>query len=456
MQSGRKNEQVEQLITGTILLNPDVFYDVCDIIAPEMFSPGIYQIIAVEIFNEINQNKKIDLQVFAYKMGKKYESESISYKSLLELTKRGDSNSVLSMCEFLRDEYLNRKEIELSTKTIQKIKEGGKSTDVLHEIEKEREEIYSIAERKTNDRLTTLNNIYDNVCKAKNNPGTLTGIDTGHRELNEITNGWQATDLIVLAGRPGMGKSTKGFEYAISAAESGNPAVIFSLEMSVSQVYQKIISIKTEISVERIRSGKVDDNELDKIQSETQRLYTLPIFVEDRYFNIDKIRNRLRVLKRKEGIKLCVVDYIQIAEAVTGKSDTEQVSEISRKLKQMAGNGDCNVTMIAISQLSRAVETRGGSKRPQLSDLRQSGQIEQDADIVQFVYRPEYYKITEFDDGESTANKAELIIEKNRNGRLDTILVGFRGRFFDLESEHSTSFPIGIIKPNGVHDDIPF
>lgn len=456
MQAGRKTEQVEQLITGTILLNPDVFYDVCDIIAPEMFSPGIYQIIASEIFNEINQSKRIDLQVFAYKMGKKYESESISYKSLLELTKKGDSNSVVAMCEFLRDEYLNRKEIELSTKTIQKIKDGGKSSDVLHEIEREREEIYSIAERKNNDKLTTLNNIYDNVYKAKNNPGILTGIDTGHHELNEITNGWQATDLIIVAGRPGMGKSTKGFEYALSAAESGNPAVIFSLEMSVSQVYQKIISITTEISVERIRNGKVDDSELDKIKEETRRLYTLPIFVEDRYFNIDKIRNRLRVLKRKEGVKLCVVDYIQIVEAASEKSDTEQVTEISRKLKQMAGNGDCNVVMIAVSQLNRSVETRGGTKRPQLSDLRQSGQIEQDADIVQFVYRPEYYKITAFDDGESTANKAELIIEKNRNGRLATILVGFMGRFYDINELQSNSFPAISRHRNGTHDDIPF
>jgi replicative DNA helicase len=454
--------KAEEIILGTILLTPSSYFEVSETISSVMFTPGISQIIASELFSELDTKGEINLQVFAYKCAENNKASKITYELILEIAQKGSYASFKSFCEVLRTHFLDKTEIELAIKTQTAIKGGEHAEDILVEIGNERDMIYDMVSKSEEDRLADLMEVYDNAVAASKTKGLITGIETGHVELNEITSGWQPTDFVVLAARPGMGKSTKAFEFARASAESGNAAVIFSLEMSKAQVYQKLVSMSTRISVQKIRAGELSEQDLELIHEDLERIHSLPLYVEDRLNNIDKIINKMRVLKRKHGIKMAIVDYIQLVRTTKDKSDTERVTEVSMKLKGVAGNGDCGLTLIGLAQLNRDLEKRG-DKRPQLSDLRNSGQIEQDADMVVFIYRDEYYGIMEDEEGISTKGLAELNVAKYRHGMLKDIVVGFQGRFFDLNQ----SVPIPDNKPIDDHadmrssresnnDDVPF
>ena len=264
---------------------------------------------------------------------------------------------------------------------------------------------------------------------ARKNKDGISGTPTGFNAVDKLTGGWQKSDMIVIAARPGMGKTAFVLSMARNVAvDFKRPVAVFSLEMSGVQLVQRLIASETEINSEKLRKGQLKDYELTQLHHQVVNLSEAPIFIDDTpALSVFELRAKCRRLKSNHGIELIIIDYLQLMTAGEGKGGNreQEISAISRSIKQIAKELD--VPVIALSQLSRSVETRGGDKRPMLSDLRESGAIEQDADIVGFIYRPEYYGLTEFNDNERTPSQglAELIIAKHRNGGLDNIRLRF-------------------------------
>ena len=265
-----------------------------------------------------------------------------------------------------------------------------------------------------------------------------------------LTSGWQPSDLVIIAARPGMGKTALTLSMARNIAVLKEiPVAFFSLEMSSVQLITRLISAETGLSSEKLRTGKLAPHEWEQLNVKVGDLERAPLFIDDTpSLSIFDLRAKARRLASQHDIKLIFIDYLQLMTAATNNKSgnrEQEISMISRNLKALAKELD--IPVIALSQLSRAVETRGGTKRPLLSDLRESGAIEQDADIVSFIYRPEYYGITEWDDEERSPSEgqAEFIVAKHRNGGLDNIrmkFIGHLGKFEDLaQFDTSYEFP---------------
>ena len=272
---------------------------------------------------------------------------------------------------------------------------------------------------------------------ARKNDGVSSGVPSGFIDLDKLTGGWQRSDLIIVAARPGMGKTAFVLSMARNIAIEAKKAVaFFSLEMTADQLVARLIASEAELSASALRRGQLQNFEWEQLNSRISKLVTAPIYIDDTpSLSIFELRAKCRRLKAQYDIDMVIVDYIQL---MTGGGNTkggmgnreQEISAISRSLKSLAK--ELNIPVIALSQLNRSVETRStaqGSKKPQLSDLRESGAIEQDADLVMFIYRPEYYKIMEDEEGNSTEGKAQIIIAKHRNGATDEVWLQFISRF---------------------------
>ena len=286
------------------------------------------------------------------------------------------------------------------------------------------------------------------IQELSNKTDGFSGVPSGFTKLDQLTSGWQASDLIIIAARPGMGKTALTLSMARNIAVGQNiPVAFFSLEMSAVQLITRLISSETGLSSEKLRTGKLEEHEWFVLNTKVKDLEKAPLYIDDTpSISIFDLRAKARRLSTQFGIKLIVIDYLQLMTAGGSKgvgNREQEISTISRNLKALAKELD--IPVIALSQLSRNVEARPGHKRPQLSDLRESGAIEQDADIVSFIYRPEYYKINEWDDEAQTptAGQAEFIVAKHRNGGLDNIRLKFEGhlgRFANLDEYGYTPF----------------
>jgi replicative DNA helicase len=262
--------------------------------------------------------------------------------------------------------------------------------------------------------------------EAGKKEGGISGVETGFRDLDRLTSGFQPSDMVVLAARPGMGKTAFVLSLARNTAVDFNKGVaVFSLEMSAVQLVNRLIASETGLSAEKLKKGSLEQYEWEQLNAKITRLSEAPIYIDDTpALSVFELRAKCRRLKNQHDIQMVIIDYLQLM--TTGASDgnrEQEISTISRSIKSIAK--ELNVPIIALSQLSRAVETRGGEKRPQLSDLRESGAIEQDADMVMFIYRPAYYGIMEDEEGMPTDDLGELIIAKHRNGSLDTVKMRF-------------------------------
>ena len=291
----------------------------------------------------------------------------------------------------------------------------------------------------------------------------MSGVPSGFDKLDKLTSGWQESDLIIVAARPGMGKTALTLSMARNIAVTHNiPVAFFSLEMASVQLITRLISSETGLSSEKLRTGKLEKHEWEQLNVKVKALEKAPLFIDDTpSLSIFDLRAKARRLASQYGIKMIIVDYLQLMTAggsQKGGNREQEISTISRNLKALAK--ELSIPVIALSQLSRAVETRGGSKRPLLSDLRESGAIEQDADIVAFIYRPEYYKIDEWDDEERspTEGQAEFIIAKHRNGGLENIRLKFIGNLgkFDNLDDFDTPFGEFHSKMNAAANDNTF
>ena len=319
------------------------------------------------------------------------------------------------------------------------------STDVFDLLDNAEAKLYEITQGNIKRSSETAQNL---VIQAKKriediaNKKGLSGIPSGFSRIDRLTSGWQPSDLIIIAARPGMGKTALALSMARNIAVEYNiPVAFFSLEMSSLQLITRLISSETGLSSEKLRTGNLEKHEWEQLNVKVKGLEKAPLFIDDTpSLSIFDLRAKARRLVSQHHIKIIMIDYLQLMTTggnQKGGNREQEISTISRNLKALAK--ELNLPVIALSQLSRAVETRGGTKRPLLSDLRESGAIEQDADIVSFIYRPEYYKIDEWDDEERTptAGQAEFIISKHRNGGLDEMrlkFVGHLGRFENLET----------------------
>ena len=300
-----------------------------------------------------------------------------------------------------------------------------------------------------------LNMAIDQIEKARNQKDGLSGVPSGFTGLDRITSGWQKTDLIIIAARPAMGKTAFVLSMARNmAVDHRKKVAVFSLEMSSLQLVNRLIAAETELGAEKIKTGKLEDYEWTQLNQRIKALDEAPIFIDDTpALSIFEFRAKCRRLKMQHDIDIVVVDYLQLMTAGSDMrgSREQEVSTISRSLKAIAKELD--VPILALSQLNRSVESREG-KRPQLSDLRESGAIEQDADIVTFIHRPEYFGITEDGSGNSLLGVAEIIIAKHRNGATADVHLRFRkelAKFTDMDPQFESGYGTYSSKMN--HDE---
>lgn len=382
------------------------------------------------IFQAIQKlnSERLAVNIVSVKSKLKFSGSEFDEKVNKLISQNFFPDDISTNVKIVYDFYLKRQLIVLSQKAISDL--SSKDVDIyeyLETIESGVRNVGDLGVSKTESDTETLARLLIEqdekmiAYRKQHGKTALTGVPTGIVAEDDFTSGFQPSDLIIVAARPGMGKTSKVLCNALGAAKAGYPVGFFSLEMSGKQLGQRAASVLSGVGLKKIRECQYERDEHQKFINAVEYFSTLPIIVDDRAsVTVDYIYRTATKWKRKYDIKLIVLDYLQLVSPKDGrKSKNEQVSEISRQLKILAK--DLNVPVMALSQLSRAVEVRGGTKRPQLSDLRDSGAIEQDADVVQFIYRPEYYQILQDEEGVSLEGVAEIIYAKHRNGQLGSV-----------------------------------
>ncbi|GAB2771442.1 replicative DNA helicase [Rhabdobacter roseus] len=441
---------LEEAVLGALMIEKDALSTVADILKPDSFYKESHQRIYGAIINLFANSEPIDLLTVTAKLRSTGELELVGGAPYItELTSKVNSAANIEYhARIISQASIKRELIKISSEIQRESFED--TTDVFHLLDKMEQALFTISEsnirKNFSDMGALMRQALDELDKKKNNTDGLTGVPSGFSALDRLTSGWQRTELIILAARPGMGKTAFVVSSLRNAAVEFNmPVAIFSLEMSSVQLVNRLISAEAEIEGEKLRKGSLAPHEWAQMHHRINRLTNAPIFIDDTpALSILELRAKCRRLKAQHDIQMIVIDYLQLMTGDTGGkfggNREQEIASISRALKNLAKELD--VPVIALSQLSRAVETRGGEKRPQLSDLRESGSIEQDADMVIFLYRPEYYGITQDETGNSVAGIGEVILAKNRSGSLDTVQLRFVGKytkFSDLDSYYSPS-----------------
>lgn len=427
---------LEEAILGAMLLNKDIIDELKNTIHKECF----YDIRNAYIFNAIEDlyeaSHPIDLLTVANRLREKSELEiagGVTYLSKLT-TKIGSTANAEFHAKILLQKYIQREIIRISAEMLtESFKDGADIFELLNKVDKDLFKIFSDNFKKeVDDMRTAVYGALTEIETARQNTSGISGIPTGFIDLDRITAGWQRSDMIVVAARPAMGKTAFTLSMARNIAVDYQKAVaIFSLEMSSVQLVKRLMSSESRLNADKLRTGKLEDHEMQQLHTRITKLIDAQIFIDDTPgISVFDFRAKCRRLKKKKNIEIVIIDYLQLMSAGprNGNGNREQeISIISRTIKEIAK--ELNIPIIALSQLSRSVETRGGGGVPMLSDLRESGSIEQDADIVSFIYRPEKYGITVNDKGESNLGVAELIIAKHRNGDLGTVRMEFVGKY---------------------------
>ncbi|MFK7935778.1 MAG: replicative DNA helicase [Saprospiraceae bacterium] len=457
---------LEQAVLGAIMLDKDALAVVLDILSAESFYTDAHQMLYKGMLRLFERSQPIDILTATEELRKMGELETIGGPAyLVELTNRVASAANIEYhARIISQKHIQRELIRVSTRIINDAFDD--TTDVFNLLDEAEKGLFDITQQNMSRGYESMGTLAAKALKqiedlSKKEAG-LTGVPTGFTELDRLTSGWQPSDLVILAARPGMGKTSFVLSLAKNAAmDFAKPMAIFSLEMSSVQLVQRLISMQAEIPGHKMRNGQLEDYEWQQLQTAIERMSDVPIFIDDTPgINIFELRAKCRRLKMQHDIQMIVIDYLQL---MSGGGDNrgnreQEISAISRGLKGLAK--ELSVPVIALSQLSRAVETRGGTKRPQLSDLRESGAIEQDADIVSFIYRPEYYQILEDEEGQSLKGIAEVIVAKHRHGALKTVKLKFVdqfAKFTDLDDPDFgdlTALPSGKSAPTAPFDNI--
>ena len=478
------NLEAEQALLGALLANNRAYDRVSDFLRPEHFADAIHGRIFAAIARRVDGGQIADavtLKAEFEHSGVLEEVGGTAYLAQLISAMVGIINTA-DYGRAIHDAWLRRQLIDIGENVVNNAFESNPDLDAPHQIEDAEAQLYALAENDSERGYVAFDKALAQAVaaaeRALRNSGGISGVTTGLRDLDKRLGGLHSSDLIIMAGRPGMGKSSLLTSIAQAAsrsfvaearagdanAEAKRSVAIFSLEMSAEQVGNRILADAARISGDRIRRGEIGQRDFDRFVGVSREIGSLPIFIDDTPgITLAALRSRCRRLRRKNGLALVMVDYLQLMRPSIGQRTESRVLEISmitQGLKALAKELD--VPVIAASQLSRAVESRD-DKRPQLADLRESGSIEQDADVVIFIYRDEYYlnmrkpKAIAFENPakhedalarwqenmEKVHNKAELLIEKQRHGPTGTVEVFFEGeftRFADLDQVHDDEF----------------
>ncbi len=446
LQSGRKPPQAldfEEAVLGAMLIDNSAINAVIDILNPTSFYREEHQVIFKTIKDLFGNSQPVDILTVANELRSNglLEASGGDYY-LVQLSQKVSSSAHSEFhARIIVQKHIQREMIRVASSIINKA--FDETTDVFELLDESEQELFEVAHGnivknyESADQL--IKEAIHRIEEISKREG-LSGVPSGFTKIDRVTAGWQPSDLVILAARPGMGKTAFVLSMARNMAiDHQRPVAIFSLEMSSVQLITRLISSETGLSSEKLRKGNLDDHEWQQLLTKVKSLEKAPLFIDDTpALSVFDLRAKCRRLVAQNDVKLIIIDYLQLMTVGgQGKSSgnrEQEISTISRSLKSIAKELD--VPVIALSQLSRAVETRGGNKRPLLSDLRESGAIEQDADIVSFIYRPEYYDITEWEDGSPCEGQAEFIIAKHRNGSLENIKLRFQNtlaKFSDLE-----------------------
>ena len=434
--------ELEKAVIGAIMIEKGAIHEVIDLLTSDSFYDEKHQIIYSSIMELSARLDPIDLYTVANMLSGKKQLETIGGAIYLaELTEKvGSASHIVSHAKIIAQKFIQRELIRAATEIQRSSFDDSKDVDDL--IDTAEGEIFKVSEghikkdvRKSYDILSEA---LRHIEEAGKNPDGINGVPTGFTDLDTVTSGWQPSDLVIIAARPAMGKTAFVLSMARNASiDFKKPIAIFSLEMGDVQLITRLIVSESGLDSTSVKSGKLSTAEWEHLQNSVVQLSEAPLYIDDTpALSIFEFRSKARRLKAQHDIKLIIVDYLQL---MTGPTDArgnreQEVAAISRSLKAIAK--ELNIPIIALSQLSRSVETRGGNKRPQLSDLRESGAIEQDADIVAFIHRPEYYKIDVDESGNPyEPGTAEIIIAKHRNGSLADVRLKFipeRAQFINM------------------------
>lgn len=437
---------LEEAVLGALMLEKNALSTVIDILKPESFYKESHQKIFEAIYNLFQKTSPIDLLTVTAELRQMGALEMVGGAYYItQLTDRVVSAANIEYhARIISQKYIQRELIKVSTEIINA--SYDETSDIFDLLDHAEKSLFDIAQNNLRRDSRKMDDIMKEAIKSlellRDRTDGLTGIPSGLTALDRMTSGWQPSDLVIIAARPAMGKTAFVLSVARNAAvDHDKPVAVFSLEMSSVQLVNRLIAGETEIEQEKLKKGNLADHEWQQLHSRIGRLTSAPLIIDDTpALNVFEFRAKCRRLKAQYDIQMVIVDYLQLMQ---GKADgkggnrEQEIGSISRALKSVAK--ELNIPVLALSQLSRAVESRpGNSKRPMLSDLRESGSIEQDADMVLFLYRPEYYGLVEDEQGNSTAGIGEVIIAKHRNGETGIVPLRFIGKyvkFVDLEED---------------------
>lgn len=427
-------KDLEEAVLGAVMLEKTAFDTVIEILKPECFYVDAHQRIFRSMQSLANKSQPIDILTVAEELRTKGELDLVGgayYVTKLTNAVVSSAN-IEAHARIVLQKFIQRELIRISGEIIGDAYED--STDVFDLLDDAESKLFEITNNHLRKNFDTIDSVLvktiQRIEDLRHKNEDVTGVPSGFTHLDRVTYGWQNTDLIILAARPAVGKTAFALNLARNAAmhpTKPTPVALFSLEMSAGQLVQRILAAESEIWLEKIARGKLEEHEMKQLYARgIQRLAQAPLFIDDTpALNIFELRAKCRRLKNKHNIGMIIIDYLQLMSGTGEGRNTnreQEISNISRNLKGLAK--ELNIPIMALSQLSRAVEQRGakeGSRVPQLSDLRESGAIEQDADMVMFLYRPEYYDVTTSAEGENIKGLTEVKIAKHRNGSLETV-----------------------------------
>ncbi len=440
--------EIERMVLGALMIDKDAFSIVSEIIRPETFYEPRHQKIFLAIRTLNMDEKPVDIMTVVEELKHEGTLDSIGgAEYIIELSSRVASSAHIEYhAHILAQKFLARQLISFASRV--ETNAFDETLDIDAVMQKAEGELFEISQKNMKQDYTQIDPVItlavETLQKASANKGGLTGVPSGYTKLDEKTSGWQPSDLVIIAGRPAMGKTSLALSIAKNiAVDYREPIAFFSLEMSNVQLVQRLMSNVCEIPGNKILNGQLTADEWERLDKNLRQLTGAPIYVDDTPgLSVFELRTKARRLVREKGVKVIMIDYLQLmnANGMRFGNRQEEVSTISRSLKGLAK--ELNIPILALSQLNRTVENREGleGKRPQLSDLRESGAIEQDADLVLFVHRPEYYRIFKDEKGNDLHGKAQVIIAKHRKGGMGDILLDFKGEFTRFQNPEDSYF----------------
>ena len=442
-----QNLEMEQAVIGALMIEQDAYSEVSESLKPESFYDHRHAVIFEAIRSLNAQQRPVDiLTVREYLDTQSKLEDAGGPVYLMQLSQNVTSSAHIAYhAKIIAQKALAR---ELITYASQLSRDAFDTTIDVDDLMQEAEgKLFAISQQNLKKDYTQINPViheaYQELQKAAARRDGLSGLGSGFAKIDKITSGWQNSDLIIIAARPAMGKTAFVLSMAKRiAVDMRIPVAMFSLEMSNVQLVKRLMVNVCEITGDKMKSGQLESYEWGQLDNRIRQLYDAPFYVDDTpSLSVFELRTKARRLVREHGVQLILIDYLQLmnASGMSFGSRQEEVSNISRSLKGLAK--ELNIPIVALSQLNRSVEKRDGDdgKRPQLSDLRESGAIEQDADMVCFIHRPEYYKIFQDEKGRNLRGMAEFIIAKHRNGAVDTVLLRFKSeyaRFQDVADDY--------------------